>query len=155
MRSLKKKVKIQKKQRKIFCIPVNIVLCSLFLKAFVFHILRVFVFPAFLLLWFFALQKKPKLSSRSTKQIRVDITTTTTSATLERSITCDLGNVTQKRVYSVSMTHPDFLLSRLLTIVILYFCVLLFFRERKAFNCSVGHTKNRQVPHSEIEKFWW
>ena len=109
-----KKVKIQKKQRKIFCIPVNIVLCSLFLKAFVFHILRVFVFPAFLLLWFFALQKKPKLSSRSTKQIRVDITTTTTSATLERSITCDLGNVTQKRVYSVSMTHPDFLLSRLL-----------------------------------------
>ena len=43
-------------------------------------------------------KKKPKLSSGcSTKQIRVDITTTsTTSATLDRSITCDLGNVTQK-----------------------------------------------------------
>ena len=77
--------------------------CPVFFEGFCVPHTAGFCLPCFLASMVFFAQKqpktkKPKLSSGcSTKQIRVDITTTsTTSATLDRSITCDLGNVTQK-----------------------------------------------------------
>ena len=111
-------------------------------------------------------KKKPKLSSGcSTKQIRVDITTTsTTSATLDRSITCDLGNVTQKSkrpylydaswfpfYYSLKIAFQNNCLNKSVSILVFGWITILLGRLSIASQYK-AYTKK---PHSEIEKFWW